>query len=305
MISFLRLVRFQNLVIITVSQFLVRYCLIMPAYQTQYNYTELFPNHLSKIEFVLLLLSTLLIAAAGNIINDVFDVRTDEINKPGKNLVGKFISAKKATTLFFVFCTIGILIGFFLAFKINKPVMGFIHVFAAGSLWMYSSYYKKRLLIGNVIVALLSALSLLIVGLFEPEFYPNITYLLIYSGFAFAVSVIREIIKDMEDADGDERSQCKTLPVIAGIKRSKVVLIGIVVLTAAFLAYTLYSYFYDNKQINFWNLIAIFEIPFLALSYLVISAKEKQDFRFASRFAKLMIVFGVFTLLPFYYFFLR
>ena len=78
----------------------------------------------------------------------------------------------------------------------------------------------------------------------------------------------------------------------------------IIALTASFLAYTLYIYFYDNRQINFWNLIAIFEIPFLALSYLVISAKEKQDFHFASRFTKLMIVLGALSLFPFYYFFL-
>ena len=305
MFAYLRLIRFPNLVIIALSQLLVRYCLIIPAYQTQYNYTNYFPSHLSKINFVLLVLSTVLIAAAGNIINDVFDIHTDNINKPGKNLIGKIISAEAAKKVFYFFCFTGIVIGYYLAFKINKPVMGCIHVFAAGSLWMYSTYYKKKVLAGNLMVALLSALVLLLVGLFEPEFYPNIIYLLIYAGFAFAVSLIREIIKDMEDVEGDERTQRKTLPVMAGINRSKIVVMVLVLATMAALAYFLYSYFYRNSIISFWNLVAMVEIPFFALSYLIISAGEKRDFHFASTFAKLIMVAGVFSLLPFYYFFLR
>jgi 4-hydroxybenzoate polyprenyltransferase len=288
-----------------VSQALVRYCLIIPAYQTAYNNTEIFPAHLTKIDFLLLAFSTLLIAAAGNIINDVFDVRSDEINKPGKNIIGKKVSAENGKRLFFSFSAAGILIGFYLAFKIEKPVMGFINVFAAGSLWMYSSYYKKRMLIGNIIISLLSALALLIVGLYEPEFYPNITYLLIYSGFAFSVTIIREIIKDMEDIDGDERTQCKTLPVVAGIRWSKAVTLFLITLTSVALIYIFVVFFYTNRVISFWNLIAMFIIPFTALAYLVITADEKKDFHFASTFTKIIMVLGVFSLFPFYYFFLR
>ncbi len=305
MFSFLKLIRLPNLLIIAASQALVRYCLIMPAYKTAFNYTGIHPTHLTKIDFILLVFSTLLIAAAGNIINDVFDVRADKINKPGKNSIGKLISAEAAKKLYYIFSAIGIVLGLYLAFKIEKPVMGFINVFAAGSLWMYSSYYKKRLLIGNIIIGLLSALSLLTVGLFEPEFYPNITYLLIYSGFAFALTLIREIIKDMEDLDGDERTQCKTLPVIAGIKKSKQVVLFLITITGGMIGYILITYFYGNKVISFWNLVALFEIPFLALSYLVITASEKKDFHFASTFIKIIMVLGVFSLFPFYYFFLR
>ncbi len=305
MFSFLRLIRFPNLALIAISQVLVRYCLIIPAYKTAFNYTGIHPTHLTKIDFILLALSTLLIATAGNIINDVFDVRADEINKPGKNSIGKLISAETGKKLYYIFCFIGIVTGLYLAFKIEKPVMGFINVFAAGSLWMYSSYYKKRLLIGNVIIGLLSALALLTVGLFEPEFYANITYLLIYSGFAFALTLIREIIKDMEDLDGDERTQCKTLPVMVGIKKSKTVVLFLIALTAIIIGYILITYFYENKVISFWNLVAMFEIPFLALAYLVISASEKKDFHFASTFTKIIMMLGVFSLFPFYYFFLR
>jgi 4-hydroxybenzoate polyprenyltransferase len=143
------------------------------------------------------------------------------------------------------------------------------------------------------------------VGLFEPEFYPNIGYLLIYSGYAFGVSLIREIIKDIEDFEGDERAQCKTLPIIAGVKRSKVVLVILTAITAASIAWVLYSYFYGNPVISMWNLVAIFEVPFIALAYLIITASVKKDFHFASSFTKIIMVLGILSLLPFYYFFLR
>src|SRR6185436_13778234 len=115
MIAFLRLIRFQNLLIIAISQFLVRYCLIIPAYLTAYHNTGVFPDYLSKKEFCLLMLATLLVAAAGNIINDVFDVRADEVNKPGKNVIGKLISPAAGRNLFYSLSGIGIVIGFFLA----------------------------------------------------------------------------------------------------------------------------------------------------------------------------------------------
>ncbi|MCX6292029.1 MAG: geranylgeranylglycerol-phosphate geranylgeranyltransferase [Bacteroidetes bacterium] len=305
MFAYTRLVRLPNLLIIAVSQALVRYCLVIPAFQTEYNNTGIFPSHLGKIEFVLLVLSTVLIAAAGNIINDVFDVHMDEINKPGKNVIGKMISVGAAKMLFYIFSAAGVIIGFYLSLKIDKPVMGCIPLFAAGSLWMYASYYKKRFLIGNFIVALLSSLSLLLVGLYEPAFYPNLEYLLVYVVFALALSLIREIIKDMEDVDGDERAQCKSLPIIAGIKTTKYILVFLIIVTATLMAYILSKYFYGNKVINFWNLLAIFEIPLVALSYLVVSAEEKKDYHFASTFVKIIMVLGIFSLLPFYYYFLR
>ena len=305
MLAFLKLIRLPNLIVIALSQLLVRYCLIIPAFQAQYNNTEIFPAHLNKFEFCLLVFSTILIAAAGYIINDVFDVSIDEINKPGKNIIGKKISEKSATGIFYIFSAIGILIGIYLAFKINKPVMAFVNLFVAGSLWMYSSYYKKRLLLGNIIIAILSSLSLLIIGLFEPEFYLNITYLLIYCVFAVALSLVREIIKDIEDIVGDELAQCKTIPILVGIKWTKFILITLIVFTAVLIGRILFVYFYDNTVISYWNLLAIFEIPFVALAYLVVTAQEKKDYHFASLFTKIMMVLGIFTLFPFYYFFLR
>lgn len=301
----LRLVRLPNLILIALSQFLVRYCIIMPAFQTEYNITGNFPEHLSKFEFALLVFSSLIIAAAGYIINDVFDVTADEFNKPGKNSIGKYVSEKSATISYFILSGIGVILGFYLAIRCGKITLGFVQLFVAASLWMYSSYYKKRMLSGNILISVLSALSLLIVGLFEPAFYMNFLFLFIYACFAFLVTFIREVIKDIEDLDGDERAQYKTFPVRFGPAKSKWLVYFGIALVAAFVVWVFYSFFLTNTVIDFWYLLAMFLVPFLALAYLVYSATEKKDFYYASQFTKIIMLFGILSMLPFYYFFLK
>jgi 4-hydroxybenzoate polyprenyltransferase len=305
MLSYLRLFRLPNLLMIALTQFLVRYCIIMPAYVTEYHNTDIFPDHLSRIEFLLIMFSTIVIAAGGYVINDVYDVFTDEINKPGKNIVGNKISERTARTVSNIFFIIGSIAGIALAIKKHIIVMGLIFPFSAASLYMYASYYKKRLLVGNMLIALLSALSVLIVTLFEPHFYINIQFVAIYTVFAFLISLVRELIKDAEDLDGDERSQSKTFPVRFGIRKTKMIALLIMTILAGTVGFYLYRYFYHNTVINFWYLLAIFMISFAALSYLIASATEKKDFTYASIFAKLVMLYGILTMIPFYYYFLK
>ena len=305
MLPYFRLIRFPNLLIIALSQLLIRYCLILPAFRAEYFITGNFPQHLSDINFFLLMLSSLLLASAGYIINDYFDIHIDETNRPGKNIVGKKISKKNAKNIYFLLSLAGICIGFYLSIKIERPSFGFIHLFTAASLWMYSSYYKRKLLSGNIIVSILCALSLLIVGLYEPEFYRNIIYLTWYAILAFLTTLIREIIKDMEDIDGDKMSQCKTLPIILGIPRTKLIVQLLIVLTLAYVAWVLKTNFYANKVLSVWYLLAFLSIPFIALSYLIFTANEKKDFYFAGLYSKILIVAGILTILPFWYYFIR
>ncbi len=305
MIPFLKLIRLPNLIIIAATQLLVRYCLIMPAFILEFNRTHNFPGYLSKVGFSMLMLSTLLIAAAGYIINDVYDTDIDAVNKPGKNLVGTKFSVKFAKRLFNIFSVVGILLGVYLALAIGKPVMAFIQVFAVASLYRYAAYFKKRLLIGNLIIALLSALSLIIVGLYEPSIYPNIQFILYYGVFAFMVSLTREIIKDVEDVDGDELAQCKTIPIRFGIKASKMIIVLLIAITMAALTWFLYRFFFINKVVNFATLVGMFLIPFAALAWLVISAREKKDYYYASMFTKGIMIYGLLSIIPFWYFFLR
>ena len=230
------------------------------------NITGEFPDHLSKFDFSLLVLSTILIAAAGYIINDIFDITADEINKPESVVIGKKITEKKARLVYLLLNAVGISFSLYLAIKIEHPTMALVQVFIVASLWMYSSYYKRRILSGNFIIALLSALVLIVVGLFEPEFYRNFVFLMAYSGFAFFVSLTREIIKDMEDVEGDEKAQYKTLPVRFGLQKTKGIIYFNLLLTGGLIVLVFYQFFFINKVISFWYLLSMFLIPFLALT---------------------------------------
>lgn len=277
----------------------------MPAFVVSRSVTGEFPSHLSKLHFSMLCISTILIAAAGYILNDIFDRKTDEINKPGYNQIGRLITEKSAQLLVKILFALGIVLGFYIAYVIDKPFMGLIQVFSAASLYMYSSFYQKRVLSGNILIALLTALSLLTVGLFEPNFYPNFIYLLWYAGFAFTLTLVREVVKDMEDIAGDAEAQYETFPVRYGIKAGKRLALFFILLTIAWLIYILYFNFYDNNVINFWYLLAMVLIPILALAYLIAQAEEKKDFTYASLFTKLIMIGGTLSMIGFWYYFLR
>ncbi len=305
MIKYLKLIRIPNLLIIMLTQVLVRYCLIIPAFRAEYFITGNFPPYLSDVNFILLVFSTVLIAAAGYIINDYFDIHMDEINRPGKNIIGKDISKENAKQLYYILSILGVIAGFYVAIQISKPVMGLLPLFSAVSLWMYSSFYKRRLFSGNFLIALLCGLSVLLVGLYEPEFYRNFIFLTWFAVLAFMVTLIRELIKDIEDIDGDELSQCKTAPIILGIPKTKIIIVALVVLTLAYISFVLYSNFYTNLVIGFWYLLTLFIIPFSALTYLVIAAREKKDYYYASLFSKFLMLGGVFSIFLFWYYFLK
>jgi 4-hydroxybenzoate polyprenyltransferase len=305
MFAKLRTFRPLNLFIIALIFFLVRYCIIMPAFITEYHNTGVFPSHMTQMEFSVLLFATLLIAAGGYVINDLFDIHIDAVNKPGKNAVGKSFSVATARLTAFILFTIGSITGIVLSFRLHVTAMGLLLPFSAVSLFMYSSHFKRRLLTGNLIIALLSALSVLIVALFEPPFYPNIQFVLVYAVFAFFISLIREIIKDAEDIDGDEMAQCKTFPILYGLGKTKLLLSFLITMNLAVICYYLSIYFYHNTVINFWYLVGIFAIPFIALGYLVTSADTKKDFHYASTFAKFVMLYGMLTIVPFYWYFLK
>jgi 4-hydroxybenzoate polyprenyltransferase len=290
---------------IIITQLLVRNCIIMPAFKTAYFITGEFPSHLSVFHFSLIVFTTVIIAAGGYIINDYFDVHMDEINKPGKNIVGKIISGKSARVWFYIFSLTGTLTGLYVAIEISKPVIGLIPFFTAVSLFMYSSFYKRRFLSGNLIVALLCALSVLIVGLYEPEFYPNFSFLFWFAIPAFLLTMIREMIKDIEDIDGDELSQCKTVPIVLGINKTRIIICILLIMNAAYLLYILSKNFYGNKVISFWSLTGFFILPLAGLFYLVITASGKRDYHYASIYTKILMSAGILTMYPFWYFFLR
>ena len=160
--------------------------------------------------------STILITAAGYVINDYYDVKIDYINKPHRVVVGKFLKRRSSIVLHAWLNTLGILLGTWVSWKI-----GLIDFFAIGLLWLYSNQLKRLPLLGNITVAVLTGLAVFIVFIFFQE---SIFLFAAYATFAFFISLIREIIKDMEDVEGDKKFGCKTLPISIGIRRSKIVI---------------------------------------------------------------------------------
>lgn len=231
--AFLRLVRWPNLVMIAVTQLLFYFSLVYP----NYTLIEDFYSSFTGKYFLLLVASSLLIAAAGNIINDYFDRNIDEINKPEKKIIDTFIKRRWAIVMHIVFSLIAILIGFYIDSQTSVFWIGFSNSICVLLLFGYSISLKKKLLVGNILISLLTAWVILICffcfyrtmtckGCEHFEWqgvvrrFMRISFL--YAGFAFVISLIREVVKDMEDMEGDKRYGCKTIPIAWGIPASKV-----------------------------------------------------------------------------------
>ncbi len=207
-VGFLRLIRVQNLLIVVLTQLLARLYIIGPR-----------PDNLHLLvdrRFWLLTLSTVCIAAAGYIINDYFDVKIDLINKPDRVIIGRYLKRRIAMGVHQVLNVAGCLIGLYL----SKWVF-LADVLAVTLLWFYSAQFKRQPLIGNVVISLLTALSLIVLAIYYRQ---NADMLLIYALFSFGISLIREIIKDMQDIRGDARFGCRTIPIIWGLRRTKYLL---------------------------------------------------------------------------------
>jgi 4-hydroxybenzoate polyprenyltransferase len=222
---FLKLIRYQNLLLLIFMQVLFRYGFL--------NFQDL-TLALSDLQFGILVLSTVFIAAAGYIINDIFDKETDYINEK-EVLVGTAISEANAYNLYIFFNVLGVGGGFYLSNVIEKPGFALLFILISGVLYLYASSLKQSLLIGNFVIAILTALSVIIIGLYD--LFPIITsenrihlgilfkILLDYALFAFLINFIREIVKDLEDINGDFNLGMNTLPIALGTTRTSVLYI--------------------------------------------------------------------------------
>ena len=312
LISFIGLIRPLNLLIIAVTMVLMRYFVVKP--MVTVNGFEL---QFSFLLFGLLVISTLLIAAAGNIINDYTDEPIDRINKPGKSLMGAGVNKKTAMVLYQVFNVAGLGLALFVAWKAGNWKLSIISFFAAGSLWFYSLQFKKEGIAGNLIIAVLCALVPLLVGVYEipllikkygaevaaayaknlpgvnpSEYFQVMFYfILAYAGFAFILTLIREIQKDAADVEGDRRGGARTLAVTRGIKVSKIVAVSLIGVTVLTLAYVRQKYISDPISL-FYLAIAV-ALPLILSAITTFKARERKGFLRASKLTKLTMAGGV------------
>ena len=275
--GFLRLIRVQNLLIVVLTQFMARLFLVSPDTESRWHL-------LIDPSLWLLSLSTVCIAAAGYIINDYFDVKIDLVNKPDRVIIGRYFKRRVAMGVHQILNVIGCLIGLYL----SKWVF-LADVLAASLLWYYSAQFKKQPLVGNVVISLLTALSLLILAVYYRQ---NANMVLIYALFSFGISLIREIIKDMQDIRGDARFGCRTLPIVWGLRRTKYllyVLIGLFVGSLFLIAGSLHN---DRLTLIFLALL----LPIGWLVYRLILADTRRAFGYLSNLCKVIILLGILSM---------
>jgi 4-hydroxybenzoate polyprenyltransferase len=270
-ISILRLTRVWNLIILAAAQFFAAYYLI-----------GLHP--IFQLKIILLICSTAMIAAAGYSINNYFDVKIDLINEPDQVVVGRAVTRRKAIFLHFVLSVAGLAIGFSLDWK-----LGIANLVSSIVLWFYSSAFKRIPFIGNLSIAGLTALSILILFFVYPVSFIGIV---MYAAFAFLITLIREAVKDMEDLTGDKTFGRKTVPVVFGVARTKIYTgtLILILISAVWLAYFLY------RPIPVPVILGLIMLPLAIFTYLLVNADTILEFSRLSRLAKLLMLFGILSM---------
>ena len=304
--SLAQLIRLPNVLIIILTQLLLRYCIVLP-----HIYSDA-PELISPLsDFLILVAITVLIATGGYVINDYFDVKIDAINRPDSVVVGRLISGRAAIKLHLILNGIGILSGFYLAWRVHAFSFGLIFPFISGLLWIYSARYKRALFWGNFIVATLSAFVILIVWLFEffhlrmnaihfanvlPDMRWVTTVIIGYAVFAFLVSMVREIVKDMEDTEGDVTVGCRTLPLVAGMKYTRYIVGVILMFNILLLGFAQSTLYRLGLHVAFWYFTFFVQTVSVYLLIKLFYAREKRDFHHLSSLCKLIMLAGILSL---------
>ena len=300
--KFLHLVRYKNLLIIILTQYLMRWSIIKPILEI--NEFEL---QFSELNFFFLVMATVFITAAGYVINDYFDTKTDLVNRPDTVIIGRTLNRRWAILLHVILNTIGIGLGVYISFYIGIPALSIVFILITGILWFYSTTYKRQFLIGNIIVAFLTALVPLMVVLFEipllnkeygllmKEMQLNFMHIIFwvsaFAMFAFLLSMIREIIKDIEDFEGDSAYGRKTMPIVLGVLNSKIIVITFILTTLFSLLYLNLRFL--NDVITLIYFIVVLIIPLLFLVYIIFVAENKKEYQRASNLSKLIMLAGI------------
>lgn len=300
---------------IAFTQFLLRYLILQKVMQQHGIQLEL-----NDGLFYLVVISTVLIAAAGYIINDYFDVKTDLINHPDTVVVGRAIKRRMAIILHISITLLGIVIGMYAALRTGYLRLAVFHIGAAFLLWVYSTHLKKKLLIGNLVVSLLTAAVAFMPLVYEmgvlqknnPGFLQSHQHLIlsclkitcIFALFAFITSLAREIIKDIEDYEGDKETGGHTMPIVWGIVSSKLSAFFLLIITSILLLVVVYNTVKAQRLLlsvhNVYILLTLI-LPLLALAFYVLNAARSRQFKKASLLLKVIMLMGLCYSFIFYY----
>jgi 4-hydroxybenzoate polyprenyltransferase len=298
-IALLRLIRFPNLLIVAGTQILIRYCVILPLLkQGQMNL------QLDGRLFAWLVVATVLITAGGYVINDYFDRKMDRVNKPDAVIVGRLIYPRHAMAYHLFFSIMGVLIAAWISYRAGLLYLSLVFFMVSGLLWFYSTTYKRELLLGNILVALLTALVPFAVLLFElpllahsygtavtPVIRNLLIWVLGFSLFAFLLNLIREIIKDAEDFEGDQAYGKKTVPVVWGMGVTRWITSVLLLITIFLLILAWYFFIPDRITLIYFLLLLI--LPISVVTGLVLKGSSRRSYHIASAMLKFIMIAGL------------
>lgn len=304
---YLKIIRPLNLLMIVLTMYLFRIC-IVAASPYKIFYVE--PT-MSAVAYCFLILSTVFIAAGGYVINDIFDVEIDTVNRPAKVIIGKEMSETAAYNYYKILCTLGVLSTFVIALLTRNFRLSVLPLIIMVVLNFYAHTFKKQFFVGNFMIALSTAFVILLPMMFEigSKDKDNDMQLQVLSGiaiagivyglFAFLSTFLRELVKDMEDVKGDEQSGCKTIPIVLGIKGAKVVAAAFIVLLLIQL--TLFVWFFPTIQVKYAAYFIGFGLvlPLIGITVFLMLAKTSKQFHIASNLIKIFMVLGIASMLYF------
>lgn len=304
----LKLMRWSNLLFLGALVWVMEKWVAVPILNKA-AYGELLPWYV----LLLIGLATVCIAAGGYVINDYFDVKIDRINRPDEVIVTRTVSKPAAMRLSIVLSGIGVAAGLISAALLRSTTLGILYLVVPGLLWFYSSSYKRQFVIGNLIIALLAGLTPLMIAMANaaqlklllintPEVLPYSPMSTIYlwlSGFAlfaFLLTWIREIIKDMQDQMGDRELECHSMPVVWGEKWTKVFVTVLIVLTLAIIGHL---WWHALPFPTTWHSLSTRYIvlgivtPMLCAIWLLWAAKIPNDYKTCQQVIKFTMLIGM------------
>lgn len=322
---FLRLIRPVNLLVIALTMYSVR--LFFVPYMASFEQTHGAFSLWESIDYFLLVFSTMIIAAGGNIINDYFDVKADKVNKPDKVIIGKYIKPRWAIVTHWLLNFVAFAIACYLSLKHDTFWYVFIHLFSINALWFYSMYFKRKFFIGNLLIAALTGLVPILSGIYflditEPyqssafksliatnESWINVLnlkifFVVFFALFATALNLVREMVKDIEDVEGDKLLHAKTLPIVLGIPKTKwiasTLLFTFFLLPIPFVfeAYEMYG----NVFVHAFAPSVLLVVFWIASIFMLLMAKERMQFKRIGLLLKIIMVIG--CCMPIYWYFL-
>lgn len=304
--TFIKLIRYKNLLMVLLTMVLTKYAFL---------HSFITSSYFSHLNFILLTISVLLITAGGYIINDIYDVESDIINKPQKTYINKKISKKTAWVYYYFSTFSGLLIGIILSYNKHQTNNICIFIFTAIGLFLYSKHLKKTVLLGNILVSTFVLLIIILINNFEHininngqnitrhiqlkqaySFNLNNT-IYVFVIFSFLTTLIREIIKDIEDINGDIKISAKTLPILLG--RQRAAKIAFYLSCLLFFILIIVLQFLNNYYLFLSYGILLIFIPLLYFLYKLWIAKSKRDFSMLSSLMKFIMFFGILSMLLF------